>query len=417
LVQPDLSEEEAMDSAISTAARALSVGDALSALKLVALRSDPQALALRGIAMAQLGDFAVARQLLQRAVRALNGVDVLAWARSVVAEAEVALALRALGQRPRELLRAAQTLARRGDAANALFARLVVVRRQVLLGDLEQAQRSLATLPLAGAPARLAAIAALVAADVAMRQGLGTVARQALSSAHDSAKSSGIRQLVGEVERAQAKLRAPAARVLLAGKERALSLEDLELQLASSAFVVDACRRRACLGKKVVTLVSRPVLLALLVALAEAAPAEASRETLIARAFGAKRVSESHRARLRVEVGRLRRLLAGMTDITATTAGFRLDVRAGLPTLLLLPPGAGDASELLALLAGGDSWSTSGLAAAVGKSQRSVQRALATLQADGRVIALGRGRSQRWSLAPQTGFATTLLLVARGTLG
>jgi hypothetical protein len=406
-----------MDSAVSTAARALSVGDALSALKLVALRSDPPALALRGIAMAQLGDLPVARKLLQRAVRALDGVDVLAWARSVVAEAEVALALRELGQGPRELLRAAQTLARRGDTANALFARLLVVRRQVLLGELELAQRALSTLPLAGAPARLAAIAALVAADVAMRQGLGTAARQALSSAHDSAKSSGILPLLSEVERAQVRLRAPAARLLNAGPERALSLEELEPHLASTAFLVDACRRRACLGKRVVSLVSRPVLLALLVSLATSAPGEVTREALIARAFGAKRVGESHRARLRVELGRLRRLLAGMAEICATSSGFRLQARSGLQTLLLLPPAEGDTSELLALLASGESWSTSGLAAAVGKSQRSVQRALSTLQDEGRVSAVGRGRAQRWALSPQTGFATTLLLVARGTLG
>jgi hypothetical protein len=406
-----------MDSAVSTAARALSAGDALSALKLVALRSDPPALALRGIAMAQLGELSVARKLLQRAVSALEGVDVLGWARAVVAEAEVALALRELSRGERQLLRAAQTLAKRGDLANALFARLVGVRRQVLLGELEQAQRALAGLPLAGAPARLATVASLVAADVAMRQGLGSLARQALSSAHDSAKSSGILPLLGEVERAQVKLRAPAARLLQAGNERALSLEELEPHLAATAFVVDACRRRACLGKKVVSLVSRPVLLALLVSLAAGAPGEVTREALIARAFGAQRVSESHRARLRVELGRLRRLLAGMAEISATTSGFRLQAKSGLPTLLLLPPGEGDASELLALLASGESWSTSGLAAAVGKSQRSVQRALATLQDDGRVSAVGRGRSQRWALAPQTGFATTLLLVARGTLG
>ena len=406
-----------MDSAVSTAARALSVGDALSALKLVALRSDPPALALRGIAMAQLGDLAVARKLLQRAIRALEGVDVLAWARSVVAEAEVALALRELGQGPGELLRAAQTLGRRGDSANALFARLVAVRRQVLLGQLEQAKRALSKLPLAAAPAQIAAIAALVAADVAMRQGLGSVARGALSSAHGSAKSSGILQLLSEVERAQAKLRAPTARLLQGGNERALSLEELEPHLGSTAFIVDACRRRVSLSKKVISLVSRPVLLALLVPLAMGAPGEVTREVLIARAFGAKHASESHRARLRVELGRLRRLLAGMVEISATTSGFALQVKGGLPTLLLLPPGEGDASELLALLSSGESWSTSGLAAAVGKSQRSVQRALATLQDDGRVSTVGRGRSQRWSLAPQTGFATTLLLVARGTLG
>lgn len=406
-----------MDSAVSTAARALSVGDALSALTQVALRSDPPALALRGIAMAQLGELVLARKLLRRAARAFDGIDVLGWARSVVAEAEVALALRELGGSTHELLRAAQTLSRGGDLANALFARLVAVRRLVLLGELAQAERALAALPLAGAPARLAAVAALVAADVAMKRGLGSAARQALSSARESAKSSAIARLLNEVERAQVRLRAPAARLVQSGNEHALTLEELEPWLASRAFVVDACRRRAWLGKKVVSLVSRPVLLALSAQLSASSPAEVTREALIARAFGAKRVSESQRVRLRVELARLRRLLAGMAEISATPSGFRLQARGGLPTLLLLPPFDGDASELLALLGSGESWSTSGLAAAVGKSQRSVQRALSALQADGRVGALGRGRSQRWALAPQTAFATTLLLVARGTLG
>lgn len=164
------------------------------------------------------------------------------------------------------------------------------------------------------------------------------MARRPLSSAYDSAQSSGILPLLREAKLAQATLRAPAARLRHAGNERAVSLEELEPQLASSAFVVDACRRRACLGRREVTLVRRPVLLALLAALAAAAPDEATREALIARNFDAKRVSESHRARLRVELGRLRRLLDGLAEISATTAGFRLQAEGGVPTLLLLPP-------------------------------------------------------------------------------
>jgi hypothetical protein len=51
-----------MDSLITAAARALAAGDPLGALKRVALREDAPALALRGIAMAQLGDLARARR-------------------------------------------------------------------------------------------------------------------------------------------------------------------------------------------------------------------------------------------------------------------------------------------------------------------------------------------------------------------
>jgi hypothetical protein len=406
-----------MDSAVSTAARALSAGDALSALKHVALRSDAPALALRGIAMAQLGELVTARQLLRRAAAAFHGVDALAWARSVVAEAEVMLALRELGNGQRELGRAARLLEERGDAANALFARLVAVRERVLLGQLEQAERGLAELPLAEAPARLAAVASLVAADLAMKRGQGARARQALTRAAQNAEKSGIAPLASEVARALTKLEAPAARLLQNGDERAVSLEELEPRLDARGLVVDACRRQARLGRKVVSLVSRPVLLALLVALAAATPGEVTRAALVERGFGARRVSESHRVRLRVELSRLRRLLAGMVDISATASGFQMQASNGAATLLVLPPSSDEASELLALLQSGEPWSTSGLAAALGKSQRSVQRALSALQDGARVTALGRGRAQRWVLTPQTAFTTTLLLVARGTLG
>jgi hypothetical protein len=406
-----------MDSAVSTAARALAQGDALSALKHVALRSDPPALALRGIGMAQLGELTKARQLLRRAMKAFEGRDAQAWARSVVAEAEVALALRELGRGQRDLLRAAQLLERRGDSANALFARLVAVRSHVLLGELERAERGLRALPLADAPARLAAVASLVAADLAIKRGEGARARQALELAGEHAREAAISPLRSEVARAFAKLAAPAARLVQAGSARALSLEALEPWLTSDVFVVDACRRHARLGSKVVSLVSRPVLLALLAALAAGAPGEATRSALLERAFGVRRVNESHRVRLRVELSRLRRLLANMAEIVATPAGFRLQARGGAETLLVLPPAADDASELLALLGGGEPWSTSALAAALGKSQRSVQRALAALYEEERVTSTGKGRAQRWVLTPQTTFTTTLLLVARGTLG
>jgi hypothetical protein len=55
-----------MDSLITAAARALARGDPLGALNRVALRDDAPALALRGIAMAQLGDLVRAKALLRK---------------------------------------------------------------------------------------------------------------------------------------------------------------------------------------------------------------------------------------------------------------------------------------------------------------------------------------------------------------
>src|SRR5690606_39598367 len=128
-----------MDSLISAAARALAAGDALSALQRVALRDDPPALALRGIAMAQLGEYLRARELLRRAARGFGAHEALARARCVVAEAEVALAMRDLRGPPRTLADASATLETHGDRANALHARLIAVRRLLLLGRLDEA--------------------------------------------------------------------------------------------------------------------------------------------------------------------------------------------------------------------------------------------------------------------------------------
>src|SRR5471030_3225399 len=113
-----------MDSLIAASARALAAGDALGALKRVALREDPPALALRGIAMAQLGDYPRSRELLKRAARAFGSHEKLAQARCVVAEAEVALAMRDFAGSPRALA-AAATLESHGDQGNAMQARLI----------------------------------------------------------------------------------------------------------------------------------------------------------------------------------------------------------------------------------------------------------------------------------------------------
>lgn len=176
--------------------------------------------------------------------------------------------------------------------------------------------------------------------------------------------------------------------------------------------MVDACRRRLGAGAAWVSLQRRPVLFALARALAETWPGDVDRETLIARAFGTRRPDESHRARLRVEIGRLRALVAALARIEATSRGFALAPRGADAVVVLAPPVEDDQASLLALLADGAAWSTSALALALGASRRTVQRALAGLEEAGRVRSIGRARSQRWLSPPLAGFTTILLLPA-----
>src|SRR5512144_1208858 len=397
-----------MDSSITAAGRALRAGDPLGALKRVALRDDPAALALRGIAMAQLGDLGRARELLRRAARGFGPRETLARARCLTAEADVALAARDLAWPPRALTEALRTFAARGDRENAAHARLLQIRRLLLLGRVEEADAGCAELDLGAGPARLAAVAALVTFEIALRPGRAEQAREALARAREAAARSGIGALCAEVEQAGRTLVLPAARLVAAGEARSLTLAEVEAVLASPDLVVGGCRRVARRGERVVRLSRRPALFALLYGLAEAWPGEAAREGLIERAFGARRANASHRARLRVGVGRLRRELSSLAEIRATAGGFSLVARGAVR--LLAPPIESPDAAVLALLADGEAWSTSALALALGSSQRTVQRALAALEEAGQVRALGHGRSQRWLSAPVAAFATTLLL-------
>jgi DNA-binding transcriptional ArsR family regulator len=399
-----------MDSSITAAGRALRAGDPLGALKRVALRDDPAALALRGIAMAQLGDLGRARELLRWAARSFGPRETVGRARCLAAEAEVALAARDLAWPPRALGEALRTFAAHGDQENATHARLLQIRRLLLLGRVDEANEACAALDLGAGPARLAAVAALVTFEIAHRRGRAEQAREALASAREAAVRSGIGALCAEVERAGRTLVLPAARLVAAGEARSLTLAEVEAVLASPDLVVDACRRAAHQGERVVRLSRRPALFALLCGLAEAWPSAAAREDLIERAFGARRTNSSHRARLRVGMGRLRHALRPLAEIRATAGGFSLVARGAGAVRLLAPPIESPDAAVLALLADGEAWSTSALALALGSSQRTVQRALVALEEAGQVRALGRGRSQRWLSAPVAGFATTLLL-------
>jgi hypothetical protein len=455
-----------MDSLIAAAARALVVGDVLGALKHVGPRDDPPALALRGIAMAQLGEYPRARGLLRRAARGFGPREELARARCVVAEAEVALAMRDLRRSPRALAAAAATLDARADFANAVQARLIAVRRLLLLGRVDEAASALASvgagplpsrpaapsggserserggrsvgagpLPsrpaapsgneregrfsnaLGGLPPALLAVAELTSAELALRSLRTAPARAALGRAFDAAERARVPALVAEVAEARAALDRPAARRVHAGCEQKLRLDEVEALVASGALVVDACRRGLRAGAIWRSLVRRPVLFALVRALAEAWPGDVDRNALIARVFGARRPDESHRARLRVEIGRLRALAAPLARIEASASGFALTPCGKSAVVVLVPPIDGDQASLLALLGDGAAWSTSALALALGASQRTVQRALVGLELAGRVRSIGRARARRWLSPSLAGFTTNLLLPAALPLG
>jgi hypothetical protein len=401
-----------MDSLIAAAARALAAGDLLGALKRVALRDDAPALALRGIAMARLGDLVHAKALLKSAARAFGAREAVARARCVVAEAEIALVCRDLAFPLKALDAARATLESRGDRLNAAHARHLQIRRLLLIGHLDDAERALAALDPKPFPPASVAAHELVVAGIAMRRLQTNKARTALAAAGRAARRAGIAALMIEVENAAKGLSAPAARMIARGEERPLVLEEVETLLASNALVVDACRNAVRHSGKVISLATRPVLFALARALAEAWPSDASRSLLVARAFRGKEADESHRARLRVDMGRLRGALKTLADVTATKDGFALIQRRAAEIVVLARPVEENHADVLALLADGESWSSSGLALALSTSQRTVQRALDELAATGKVQPLGQARARRWMTPPMSGFTTTLLLPA-----
>ena len=401
-----------MDSLISAAAHALATGDALGALKLVALRNDAPALALRGIAMAQLGDFARAKALLRKAAHAFGPKEAVPRARCVVAEAEIALVSRDLSFSARALDAARAVLERHGDQTNAAQARHLEIRRLLLIGRLDDAERALTRFDAAPLPPALKAAHELAVAGVAIRRLQIKTARAALGAAARAARQAGIPALMAEVENTALLMNAPAARLIAPGEERLLLLEDVEALFNSGALVVDGCRHVVRTADIAVSLATRPVLFALARVLAEAWPADVPRSTLLARTFRAKHADESHRARLRVEIGRLRAKLKALAEVSATTLGFALAPLRARKVVVIAPPVEDEHASVLAFLADGESWSSSALALALGGSARTVQRALDALAAAGKVQSFGRGRARRWITRPLPGFTTTLLLPA-----
>jgi hypothetical protein len=361
--------------------------------------------------MAQLGDLERAKMLLGKAARAFGPKEAVSRARCVVAEAEIALAARDLGWPTRALDAACIALDQHGDRLNANHGRLLAIRRHLLIGELDEAERALAEIDPAALPAASQAIHELMIAGIAIRRIRTKAAREALDRADGAAREARIPALTAEVETAALVLEAPAARLIALGEERLLRLDEVEALQASKALIIDACRNVVRGPGVTVSLVRRPVLLTLARVLAEAWPDDAPRSVLVARAFGGKEADESHRARLRVEIGRLRTMLKTLADVRATERGFALEPVAR-DVLVLARPVEEKHAAVLAFLADGESWSSSALALALGASQRTVQRALDALALVGKVQSFGDGRARRWMTPPVPGFATTLLLPA-----
>lgn len=399
-----------MDAMIGAAGRALAAGDPLAALKRVALREDPPALALRGIAMAQLGDLARARELLRSAGRAFGPKQAVARARCAVAEAEIALVSRDLSGSLQKLGAARAVLETRGDRGNAAHAGYLEARYLLLIGRLGEAEALLGALDSEALPRVSQVGCELVAAGLAIRRIRSGAARAALAQAGRGAESAGIPALAAEVDTALRAFEAPAARVITRGVNRLCHLHDVEALLASDTLVVDACRGAVRAGATTISLATRPVLFALVRALASAWPEDVPRESLLGAAFRARHSDDSHRARLRVEIARLRQAIRPLASLATTGRGFVLRPRTAGDVAVLAPPVECAHAEVLALLADGEAWSSSALALALGVSARTVQRALEYLARDRMAEAFGRGRARRWIAPTVPGFPTSLLL-------
>jgi len=370
-----------MDSLMAAAAHALATGDPLLALKCVSLRDDPPALALRGIAMAQIGDLPRARLALRRAARAFGQRNPVAKARCVVAEAEIALVSRDLAAVPTMLDAARTLLEKQGDRINAAHAAILEVRRLLLVGQIHEAERLLLDIDIAALPPSLRATYHLAECGIALRRLRARVAREALARAETEARKAGISALLAEVRNMRLSMTRSAALLISGGRKQLLSFAEVEDLLASDTLVVDACRYVLRNQGTVLPLTTRPVLFSLARSLAERWPDDVPRGELIASAFGSRYSDESHRARLRVEMARLRAELGGVATINATANGFVIQARQATRVAVLAPPKEERHATVLALLADGESWPSSALALALNVSARTVQRALDELKA------------------------------------
>ncbi|WP_437618292.1 helix-turn-helix domain-containing protein [Sorangium sp. So ce1151] len=385
------------------AARALAAGDALGALRVTGPFGGPHALALRGIALAQMGAYAEARAALERAALAFAAAGAeRARARASAALGEIALAQRELGEAQRGLVEAGDALERAGDLTNAAWARLGAARAALLEGRVAEAERALAAAEATvtgDAPVFTRAALALARAELHARLVRASSARRAAEQAAAWARASGHPQLIAETERFLRAHDEPVARVVRGGREELARLADVEaLVAAEGRVVVDSLRRRVLDGGAArADLSRRPVLFAMLEALARAHPAAVASADLARAAFGARTINESHRPRLRVEVGRLRAALGGAGVVRALGNAYRWELGGGVELVLLAPLDPGNAGAICALLADGAAWSAPAIGAALCKSTRTVQRALSALVLARAVEVSGSGPSRRYA--------------------
>jgi len=383
-----------VDAPLTAAARALALGDALSALKWLGLRTDAAARAMRGAALSQLGEFARAKAQLRAALRALGPGDGLLRARCLAAEAEIALSLGDLHWSAEPVARAVAELEAAGDSRNAAYLQLVAARAALRLGRPEDAERLLRHAKLAPAAPLERTFAELVRVELAAKRGDPDVLTAALASASAAADRAAIPALVSEVARIRDHYEGPTAVITSRGKARTASFCEVCALGRSADVVIDGGGREVRSSGDCISFARRPVLFELLRILAEAWPEAVSRDLLIKRAFGARRLNESHRIRLRVEVGRLRKFVRRRLAVIAKEPGYALF--ANHEVALVMPLEESPASRVLSLMHGGEPWSASSLALALGVSERTVQRSLGELQSAGKVGATGNGRGRRW---------------------
>ncbi len=400
-------QRPATDDSLARAGRALARGDALAALGFVGRAEDALGLALRGIAYAQLGELEGARTALERAKR-LAKVPLLR-ARIEAARVEVAMSDGDPAPAARAARAAAEALAQLGDVRNAAMQRLVLARAEVLLGHLAEARETVETvLEQRKLPADVAAVACLAQAEIAIRAVAPTEARAALARARRALHGAPNDLLARALVALEAELSRPIARLEQRGAQREADLFAIEAASSGQVFLVDGCRRRVIAGRASVPLARRPVVFALLLELARAWPGDVARDALAAAAFDTRRVNASHRSRLRVEIGRLRKGLEGLGELVATADGYRLETPRDVA--VLLPPEGGEAARLAILLGDGAWWTAQALAEHAGVSKRTAQRALAALVSAGQAIKAGTAQDLRFS-RPGAPIASRMLLL------
>ncbi len=396
-----------IDAANASAARALATGDALRALSLVGRATGALAQALRGIAYSQLGDLELAREALARAAGETRDARLRARVRAALVE--VALGEGDVARAAAEARASADELTRLGDERNAAMQRLVLARAEVLLGRLGEARRAVAEVRAASLPPSVHAVAALAEAEIATRALAASEARDALSRARPILERAPNRLLALEIEALEAELSRPVARLERGGEARAADLFAIEEAARGATFLVDACRRLVIAGRARIPLARRPVLFGLLVELARRAPGSVPRDALAAQVFDARRVNASHRGRLRVEIGRLRKLLDGLdAEPVATADGYALSSRREIA--LLVPLDEDEASQVALLLGDGAAWSAQRVSETAGISKRTAQRALGELVGAGRAVRTGSGSLVRYH-RPAMPIASRMLLL------